>query len=48
MANEYVAEDFWLPIYPLVIIHGGLRNHLLKRIVASLLTDPLYTLGGKY
>lgn len=46
-AGEYVAEDFRLPIHPLIVIHVRRGDHILERGITRLLVDPLNTLGRK-
>lgn len=42
---EEVAKDFGLPVRPLVVVEGNIGDHLLERLIPSLLVDPLDALG---
>lgn len=40
---EYVAEDVGFPLYPLVVVDGRGRDHVLEGGISSLFIHPLYT-----
>lgn len=42
---EKVLEHVGLPLYPLVVVYGGRRDHVLEGIVPRLVIDPLDALG---